>query len=442
MRPLPDAADVERFRRVVGRRLGLHLDETRLGTLAELLRQRVQASHATRVGWYLDQLSSATDDAGELHALAEHLTVGETYFFRDPDQLRAFAEVALAEPGGRTRSLRILSAGCASGEEPYSLAALARDRAQATIIGFDVNPAVIAKAMRGRYSDWSLRQTPADARATYFRQAGREHAVVESVRQMVSFEVRNLLDADPEFWRPGSFDVVFLRNVIMYFSPPCAREVIARVAHSLRPGGYLFLGHAESLRGISDDFELQNTHGTFYHRRREAPAQVRAGTAPPSAVTAPFALELEPLVVDSVAVPAAPAQPIELLQRAVLLTNSGQYAEAESVCDHLLASDPANAGARYLLALIREQAGEIDAAIEQDRAASQLDDAFAMPHLHMGLLARRAGDQRLAQRSLARAMTLLAEQDEARTLLYGGGFSKEGLIELCRAELRSAGVEV
>ncbi|MCU1279832.1 MAG: hypothetical protein JWM53_3378 [bacterium] len=431
----PEPADIDRFQRVIAERMGLHLEQANHDALAELLRRGVEAAPSAGVGYYLDHLSSPAATR-ELGVLAEQLTVGETYFFRDPDQLRAFAEVTLAAPGIE----RIVSAGCASGEEAYSLAILARDRVRASIVGFDVNPAMIAKAVRGRYSAWSFRQTPEDVRARCFRRTGSDYTVVDSLRSLVSFEVRNLLDDDDQFWRAGSVDVVFLRNVTMYFSRQAARAVMARVARALRPGGYLFLGYAESMSAISDDFDLQNTHGTFYYRRRHATPRPRLEPRERPADDSAAA--------PSAAVPVAAEAPAELgsdrvalLLQAVALTNCGRMAEAEAICRELLASDGANAGARYLLALLCEQAGEIDAAVEHDRAAADLDPSFAMPHLHLGLMARRAGDRRLAQRALEHASMLLAAEDETRILLYGGGFAREGLIELCCAQLRSARVD-
>jgi chemotaxis protein methyltransferase CheR len=127
------------------------------------------------------------------------------------------------------------------------------------------------------------------------------------------------------------------------------------------------------------------------------------------------------------------------LLRAVLLTNGGALAEAESVCDQILSKDDLHAGAHYLVALCREHAGDRRAALEHDRAATYLDVTFAMPHLHLGLLARRSSDPAYARTELEHALTLLVREDASRILLFGGGFSREALVELCRAELRTCG---
>jgi chemotaxis protein methyltransferase CheR len=129
------------------------------------------------------------------------------------------------------------------------------------------------------------------------------------------------------------------------------------------------------------------------------------------------------------------------LLRAVLLTNGGKLTDAEIVCQQILSKDELHAGAHYLVALCREHAGDRRAAGEHDQVATYLDAGFAMPHLHLGLLARRSGHPEQARTELSRALTLLAREDASRILLYGGGFSREALVELCRAELRMCGGE-
>ena len=502
-------ADVQRFRTIVGRRLGLLFDDDKLEELADTLRRRVEAVGHDRAVAYLERLSAGSPE--EVRALAQRLTVGETYFFRYADHFRAFTETVLPDRArhreGR-RQLRILSAGCASGEEAYSLAILVRehlpdaDTWDVQIRGIDVNPAAIEKALAGRYSAWSLRQTPERLRERHFLPIGRDYQLQQNVRGAVSFEERNLVDADAAFWRPDSFDVVFCRNVTMYFTPLIMREVIERITRSLSPGGFMFLGHAETLRGVSHQHHLCHTHDTFYYQRKDADQRLVSSaaeradpTGPAQALSLSAALELEDsswvgviqrasdriaqLSSDarpSEATPAANAQKPEwdlrpamellrqerfaeamaLLQalpagsrtdadaqllRAVLLTNGGKLDEAEGVCRQLLSQDDLHAGAHYLMALCREHAGDRPGAVDHDQVATYLDAGFAMPHLHCGLLARRSGDSERARAELERAIDLLGSEEASRILLFGGGFSREALVELCRVELRACGGE-
>jgi chemotaxis protein methyltransferase CheR len=274
MKPSLHRSDLERAREIVAERLGLELGERDLTTLGGLLEQRLGAAGTPSVDAYLDLLESRRDGREELLALAERLTVGETFFFRHREHLRAFAEVVAPERlrrSGELRTLRVLSAGCASGEEPYTLAILLRQNLPAcrvTIRAVDLSATSLAKAARGSYSTWALRDVPEEIRERWFRPNGRAFVLDESIRRMVSLERRNLVDDEAAAWSSESYDVIFCRNVLMYFRPEPARALVAKFAACLAPGGYLFLGHAETLRGLSDEFHVRQACGGFFYQRR------------------------------------------------------------------------------------------------------------------------------------------------------------------------------
>ncbi len=460
--------------RAIEARFGLRVDDRpaaidELGERRAAVRDEPIASYIARV---------ANGDAAELRALARELTVGETYFFRHAEQFHAFADVALPARLAARGRIRVLSAGCASGEEAYTLAMIARDRVAdprtVAIHAVDVNPAALELAARGRYSRWSLRATPPELEHRWFRTDGRAVVVDESVRGAVAFAEANLA-TDGELWAPQRWDVIFCRNVLMYFTEARSQEVIARIVGSLAPGGYLFLGHAETLRGRAD-LELCHTHGTFYYRSVGGPDFVVTGGpmfAPPApldtawvddihaatervhaivdgalAAIVPVAprdelAEIQALytqerfaeALDRIAALPAPLARETLLLRALVLTHAGQLAEAEAACTALLAVDPGAADAHYLRALCRDSAGDTTGAAEHARRAAALDPSFAMAHVQLGLLARRAGDRDAAVRALGRAIELLEREDAARLALFGGGFGRGALVALCRAEL-------
>jgi chemotaxis protein methyltransferase CheR len=491
-------SDLERFRAAIVQQIGLQFDDAKLAFLSEVLQRRLSrlsCSSARYLGGLEEQPSQ-----GELSALAEELTVGETYFFRHNDQFRALAEVVLPDrmrAREACRTLRLLSAGCASGEEAYSLAIVAQQTIDdpswnVAIRAIDLNPIVLAKAARARYSVWALREAPLDMQRKWFRPDSREMVLAETVRGAVQFDKGNLASDDPALWQAAAYDVVFCRNVLMYFAPDQMRAAIARIADSLAPGGYLFLGHAETLRGISDEFHLCHTHDTFYYRRKESatarrsPNPINTGCLPavtPAIVLSAAWVDTIRLASERVAAlvaathainPAAPAPPVRwqlapvfeflrderfsealayvcggppqaendadvLLVKAVLLAQGGQLAVAEEVCQRLLLIDELNAGAHYVLALCREHAGEYERAMEHDRLAAHLDAAFAMPRLHRGLLARGAGDRGTAHRELSQALVLLKREDVSRLLLFGGGFTRDALIALCQSAVADCG---
>jgi chemotaxis protein methyltransferase CheR len=501
---------ITRFRALIAQRLGLQLGEAGHAPLVDVLARRIAAT-ALDPEDYLDELACARLD-GELGAVAEAVTIGETYLFRGAEQLRALTEVALpALARGRPvdQPIQILSAGCASGDEPYSIAIAVREAPgvwPVAIRAVDVNRASLARARRARYRVWALRETPAELQRRYFRPAGRDFVLDEAVRGAVAFEHRNLID-DPVLWAPASHDVVFCRNVIMYFAPEVQRVVVERIAGALRPGGYLFLGHAETLRDLSQRFELCQSHGAFYYRLRSdarqlvvAPSGVAASQPPPIAAaavagTVPVAVvdgaggwvevirsaadRIAALTASRAATPPAvaaraddlagvvelvrrerfgealavidalPAEasddPDVLLLHAVLLAHGGRLAAAQDACRRLLAiawcgpRGPRVAGAHYVLALCCEAAGDRRGAEDHGQTAAYLDPTFAMPRLHLGLAARRVGDHAAARRELGHALVLLHRESASRLLLFGGGFDREALIALCRAELAACG---
>jgi chemotaxis protein methyltransferase CheR len=492
-----ESQTIEHFREVITRRLGLLFDDTRLGFLGEVLHRRSSATGLPAESYVAElELRAGREELG---SLAEALTVGETYFFRNNDQFRAFSEVAVPQrrrANAQTRTLRILSAGCASGEEPYTLAILLRRLIeeggwQVSLRAVDANPAALRKAAAARYSSWALRETPADIRQAWFHTSGRDALLDEAIRTMVTFEERNLAVDDLELWPAASYDIVFCRNVLMYFSPEQMRAAAARIARALVPGGYLFLGHAETMRGISGDFHLRHSHDTFYYQRRAddvrdepvaidissvpwsapplvppiaddgwvgaigrasdrvaalsqrtASVSVVAAREPPATWNLGLALDLlrhERFAEAIGLLDAMPADstrdPDVLLLRGVLLANSGQSRQAAETALRLLAIDEMNAGANYVLALSFEDGGDRGSAINHYRIAVYLDPTFAMGHLHLGIALRREGDYPTARRTLAQAQMLLEREDASRLLLFGSGFTRDALVALCQSEI-------
>jgi chemotaxis protein methyltransferase CheR len=491
--------DLERFRAAIVERIGLRFDDARLGFLGEVLQRRLdKLGHSSESYLWGLQRGEAN---GEITALARELTVGETYFFRNIEQFQALAEVVLPERMRveRTpRSLRLLSAGCASGEEAYSMAIVARQTVldptwQVAIRAVDLNPAVLEKAAQGRYSPWALRETPPNVQRAWFQPAGRDQVLDPEIRAAVTFEARNLASDDPELWPPAFYDVIFCRNVLMYFSQEQMRAAIDRMSRSLAPGGFLFLGHAETLRGISDRFHLRHTHGTFYYELKgldEAERVTPAPTVAPARPASPALIDLDDDWFDTIRkaservaalVPRTPTagapagmpvppwdpapalhllredrfaealdcvrgrpaladqDPDVLLLEATLLAHGGHVAAAEAVCQRLLLVDELNAGAHYVLALCSEHSAQQDRAVEHYRVAAYLDPEFAMPRLHLGLMARRMGNRDEARRELAEAIGMLKREDPSRLLLFGGGFSREALVALATSALKECG---
>ena len=280
---ITEADQIARFRQVIASRAGLTFPDDHQRRLSDILCRRL-AELKCAAGTYLDRLeaSATQDDRREWMLLADEVTVGETYFFRHDSQFEAFRErvvpAMMRLPGTRTATpgcaLRWM---CSSGEEAFSLAMALEECGQLLSLrsrarsrrSTSMRQRSRWRARSGAYPAWSsLRETSQERRARNFTASGQRFQLAERILAQVRFEVRNLMADDPLFWKAGSFEAIFCRNVLMYLHPEAAREVVNRLRNALVPGGYLFLGHAETLRGMCDAFEICNSHDTFYYQLR------------------------------------------------------------------------------------------------------------------------------------------------------------------------------
>ncbi|MGK5685562.1 CheR family methyltransferase [Actinoplanes sp. URMC 104] len=461
-------ARTTRFREVLARRLGWTFADSDGGRLADLLRDRA-AEHRLGPDDYLARLGARPWD-DELTELVERLSITETYFFRHGEQFAALREDALPERAAARaaqRTLRMLSVACSSGEEAYSLAITGRQVRPdpdwiVRVTGIDANPAVLGRAERAWYSAWSLRETPEPVRRRWFRPDDGGYRVVDEIRRMARFERGNVADPGGDVWRPSQYDVVFCRNLLMYLTPDVASALVGRMTEALAPGGFLFLGHTDSLGSDPAGLELRHSHQTFYYRRAGAPGAVRA--AAPAEVVVPVvreppalpspgdtdtcnrALELlrqerftAALELITAARPGA-LPPRDRLLHGVLLAQTGRLDEAIALARRLSDENGLFPDAHQLLGLCLEDGSAVAEAIGQYRLAAYLDPGFALPRMRLGQLARRQGDERTAAGELERALDLLAHEDEERITLFGGGFGRLALTVVCRSELDACGV--
>lgn len=210
----------------------------------------------------------------ELENVFDAVTTNETYFFREPAQLEAFVDEIVPEilARGSSPKVRIWSAGCSSGEEPYTIAMLLAergyfDRATFEIFASDINHDVLNRARRGEYRESSFRSTSPDLRARYFAEKPENvWRISDEIRNRVSFGRLNLYEQS-KAGLVGSVDVIFCRNVIIYFDDESKRRVIHGFHERLVDGGFLLLGHSESLISLSTDFKLRHlTHDMVYQK--------------------------------------------------------------------------------------------------------------------------------------------------------------------------------
>lgn len=210
----------------------------------------------------------------EFDQIYDLVTTNETYFFREPAQLTAFVDEIVPDILSKKpiKKVRVWSAGCSSGEEPYSIAILLQEagwyeRAAFEIFASDINQQVLQKARRGQYRESAFRSTEASLRDRYFtREADTSWKIRDEVRNRVSFGRLNLYD-EARVSLLGHLDIIFCRNVIIYFDDSSKRVVVTNFYNRLIDGGYLLLGHSESLISLSTQFKLRHLKNDMVYQK-------------------------------------------------------------------------------------------------------------------------------------------------------------------------------
>jgi chemotaxis protein methyltransferase CheR len=284
-------AEYKLLQTLVYQECGMYFDERRAHFLHDRLQRRMRAcSLDTFYGYY--RLLTSRDGRGELAALVENLTVNETSFFRNKPQLELFQKNVLEEllhrkQARRDWSLRLWSAGCSTGQEAYTLAMLVCDALayyylrnplpfampspkplipppwKVEILASDINYTVLRAAQEAIYSETQMEAVDYPSRLRYFDKAGERYAIKQPLKELVHFDFHNL---KTEFL-PQRNDVIFCRNVMIYFDEAEQKRLVDKFYRCLNPDGYLFIGHADSLFGLSDRYRMiHQNNGTAYQR--------------------------------------------------------------------------------------------------------------------------------------------------------------------------------
>jgi chemotaxis protein methyltransferase CheR len=257
---------------------GIFIGENRKYLIENRLSIRIKDLNLKSYNEYYNYLRFDENRRNELTKLFEVVTTNETSFFRNPPQLDVFQQIVLTGILDQLRKkgskrLRIWSAGCSSGEEPYTLAIILHEVLKSEISTWDIkitandlSEAVLASAKRGVYSDYALRTTPPEIIAKYFTQDGNLYKINSGPKNLISFGQINLNDKE-QCRRVEKSQIVFCRNVIIYFDDDMKRRVINAFYDNLEPGGALLIGHSESLHNINRAFQLEQHKGTMVYRK-------------------------------------------------------------------------------------------------------------------------------------------------------------------------------
>jgi chemotaxis protein methyltransferase CheR len=486
-RRLPDAL-LGTFGEFVGTHLGLHFPPERAGDLRRGLGSAAREFGFDEAEACARWLLARTLSRDQIEILAAHLTVGETYFFRDRrvfEELETHVLPELIRQRRAGRRLRLWSAACCSGEEAYSLAISLRrvlpdlSGWNATLLGTDLNPRFLHKAVRGIFTDWSFRETPPGFRESHFARLGDGRwELSPGIRGMVTFAPLNLAgDPYPSLLNgTNAVDLILCRNVLFYFTPERALQVIRGLAGCLVAGGWLVLGPNDAGHLDLPELEPVRFSGAVFHRKVSAESlagrtRSRAGRRPANPAAAATGVRPEPAAspdeIPSCPLPELSAPPVPvpageperesdragetepaisasgseglspdgaevpgLLQTARAFANQGRLDAALDACDRALAADRMNAAAHHLRASILHELGNPREAAGAFRRALYLEPGFVPAHLGLGQLARAQGRFPEARRHFGNALALVRARPAEEILPEADGLTAGRLAEI------------
>lgn len=420
-------------------------------------------------GW-AENLAAGALGSDERVSVANHLTISETYFFRHPDTFtvleRVILPVRIAERRKQGRPLRIWSAGCASGEESYSIAILLRQKfpelrpESAMISGTDLNTHVIGRASRGVYSEWSFRDAPSWLKEGYFERTAKGHYQIKpEIRGMVGFSPLNL--AAPfypaAFGERGDFDLILCRNVLMYFSADWQDKIIRRYTRALVEGGWLMVGPCDVTAAESAELHLHAVSPGIYQKRAAPPVKAASMPSPrfevleepPAAPVKEATRRREDIrrsraqnlsrKVDSVLAPTpeqVPASGVEALSAAARThANRGELHEALAACDQAIGAETLNPALYHLRGCVLMEMNRFDEADAAFRRVLYLSPDSVMAEFSLASLARRAERAEEARHHYMRVLSLLSGHPRGEAVPDGEGVTVARLQEVVEQSL-------
>ncbi|MDB4987567.1 MAG: methyltransferase, CheR-type [Myxococcaceae bacterium] len=446
------------FDELVRERIGLASSRRHEQAKERVLGDAMKRAGVTDEAKYLERI---VQDDTEFDALVSDLTVPETYFFRDPphyELLRREILPALVTARGREHALEVWSAGCATGEEPYSLTILLEQELLASrshVLGTDVSQRALGRAARATYGRWSMRATDERQRGRYFEQVGREYRLVERIRARVRFQQHSLMASlypVPKS-RSAGFDLILCRNVMIYFDRAAVARTARGLASSLATGGILMLGPSDPLLDIEEWCDTLTTPcGLLYRRRAPGGAKpVRAGrqerlqamaAARPQRSAAPLP---EPQPTAQPAMP--PSEPSVQQERAVdALTLAAQVqrlvsehgvAAAEVSCRALVGLHPLSAAVQLLHATLLVDLERHSAAEQALRRALYLDRTLLVAQMLNANLLERRGEHGEAVRGYEQVAAQSRALGTDQLVFLGADLTHEALAELAEQRARA-----
>jgi chemotaxis protein methyltransferase CheR len=444
-----------RLKSYVIEKTGLDYYSSKDEELALRLGRRLVSSGARDYGAYLRLLLDDGAGEAEMDALVAELTIGETYFFRDSAQFDALRRVVLPDilaKNAHRRSLRIWSAGCATGAEAYSLAILLKRELSAelsgwdvSIVGTDINRGFLSRAMEGVFESWALRDVPEEIKRDCFTASGKRWHLNPEYRAGVSFQYHNLASHPfPSLFNNlAGFDLVLCRNVMIYFDREMSRRLVQRFRASLNDGGWLVVGYAEVAPDLYDGFEMVMKNGSTVHRKAPASGGTPASALPVAVEPVPAREaerarppvpkgDAEPRRSTPAAAPRARAAAPDALSGLRTLADRGEWEAAMRTCAELLERNAVDPRLHFYAGLLYEQRSLVSKAEEAFRRAIYLDRGYVLAHYGLALCRQKERDLGGARRSLENVVRLVASMEPAAALPDADGLTAGDLHALAK----------
>lgn len=462
-------SQLEQASAVVARRIGLHFPEERWADLQTGLKAACEELGLERPGECLAKLIAGDLSVQQMEIVVGHLTVGETYFFREPatsELLRLVILPRLIEHRtASNKSLRLWSAGCCTGEEAYSLAITCLQALpdpsgwNLSVLATDINQKFLAKARAGVYSPWSFRGTPKAIKDRYFTSQDERSFVIDpKIKKYVTFRYLNLAEDAFLSLHNGTngIDIIFCRNVLMYFTHEHQRRVVQGLFESLVEGGLLLVNPAEGSPSLFPQFARKEFDGIWTYSRESAsshgqkrPADMGSPDPLPMRDEPQAAFVLQPgpgVEPQPVFLPDDEAPPLPnpilpsvetsvdaLIAAARESADKGELEEAASFCADAVSREQVNLTAHFLHAMILQELRRDSEAIAALGRVLYLDGDFILAHHALGGLFQRLGKVREARRHLSIALRLLQEREAGESVPESGGMTCGRLLQSVRS---------
>jgi chemotaxis protein methyltransferase CheR len=476
---------------VISSRMGLYFPRERWAILRRNLASAAKEFGFLNMNGFIQWLLSSELNKDQIMILASHLTISETYFWREPQVFAALTDHILPEliksKDKRERSIRIWSAGCSTGEEPYSIAIALKkaipkiEEWNITILATDINPRALGKAANGIYGPWSFRNSPGWLKNTWFhKKEDSQYEIIPEIKQMVTFTCLSLVEMSA-ISKTNTMDIIFCRNVLMYFTNEWITRISQDLFHCLSEDSWFVVSSSELSSQVFPQFTTVNFPGAVLYRKTkngssysfpstdltEKQVQLTSTFSPLSApAESPFHFDL----------PITPSPPLHITHYAIqpsssvaffdhrnevkvvakeepqstpeessttkifsirLLADQGHLEEALSICNEAIASYILSSGLYFLRASILQELDKSSEAIASLKQAIYIDPDYIMGHFALGNLFIRQGNAKNAKRNFNNVLDLISRHADDDILPESEGLSVRYIREIILSNMQT-----